>query len=1475
MPITYPFGWLLGELDQNCTEVCQDHGRSCTDGDWAVSSRTHLHTALNEAADEHQTFTGASECTDPAVGISYNPASPYIKWVLANGELVRECYYQNSVPDDVGPISLADGTMIQIGAKTSVCDAAAPRSTAGGAGDLMNHSQRLCKCDPAECYAFVGEEPFLDTCSACVAPPLPPDQSHPYARCTSGTCATGYTFNTDAAENIVCCGGNPVGQFRTLGDPDRIGSCTIQTCDVSEVTAPTNGQFGTNCAEDSLTINHGTSCDLTCNTGYTLSGQPTCSEGTLSSSTATCTECTRQIGCITNGSFFLWGQSGFQMGNACSDVDGLFDKLICDNAGGAAGYYVDTQGTATSCEVGTWSDAGETSTSECQACTRQDGCSTNGSTCSDVDGLYDKLICSPASGAAGYYVDTQGTATICAVDTYSEAGEDSTTGCDACASGTSSDGTATCSPNSCSKPTTPVVGYDLSTMQCSSLTTPIVCETGPTCVTGYTGNPTNEDYSCDTDGTDLTLGGCSPNSCSIPTTPVVGYDLSTMRCSSLTTPIVCETGPTCVTGYTGTPMNDDYSCITHESELTIGGCTIQTCDVSEVTAPTNGQFGTNCAEDSTTINHGTSCDLTCDTGYTLSGQPTCTGEALSSTTATCTIQTCVVSAVTAPTNGQFGTNCAGWSSTTINHGETCDLTCDENFILIDQPSCTETKLSSSTAVCISDQHCIKPISLNYIDNNHSSVLFNDINSETIRNNLKCSPNTYTKGERYLVSLAKLTDNFYNDADGFDSVKIYIKRINGIPKIIDNVTEKYGGMFYKVKIPENINENDYFSTVLPILLIENEGFIDNNIPEYNFVRHVELFPEQLYKIELINGPIVICNNPQTYYELDGCTSERNTCNDWVNEADNDLVRRETDTEIYCNTNDNLIDLSRVINNYSELRGYNETLQELCCNERVCSAYNCPENYIQNDENNNEPIYNDSGIPIPLQKCCIRKTCDDWKQEGNGCGEAEFITDKLGFSKNECCFELCESWNKRTITDNIIARFPNISEEDITNIFDSNNVSSWSTGDYLDKLSNIDNIIDNGSPVILTNCYEGDLLISEKQGDDVLHCCANKNTCISKEWECPTNMFAENDSFFESCYIDNIQDVCPETSENIELCCSEDEKCSDLNCPINYTNKISEKDNFCKGNVCNIQDDMNCCVEKDNCSNLYCGYGYDEKPNRENYNCSGESCNLENDRDTCCIKNEKCMDMTCPLGYYNKPTNLDKLCNSGSCKSSNKLDMLKCCKECPKIQNAKTSICNSGDKSIVLKCEDGFVIEGGLCVKQLGVYDITLTLDGDYEDFIGSENADTKMKNVICDLLKDKISKEECLDLLSINEYNPGSIIMNIKLRELEGVDITEENLDNIFSKGTFIEELNMNIKEKPIIKNNPVESSELLKCYGSLYKHECQYGMKLKANAFQIYGNSDDKCCEVDWDIFKIIGPLILFCFIFILIFFKETLGSIN
>ena len=120
--------------------------------------------------------------------------------------------------------------------------------------------------------------------------------------------------------------------------------------------------------------------------------------------------------------------------------------------------------------------------------------------------------------------------------------------------------------------------------------------------------------------------------------------------------------------------------------------------------PANGQSGGVCSADASTIDHGTECDLSCDSGYTLSGQPSCMGDSLSSVTAACTIQTCDVSVVTQPVNGQYGTICAAGSST-IDHGTQCDLTCDTGYEASGQPSCDQGVLTSRTAICSNIDDC--------------------------------------------------------------------------------------------------------------------------------------------------------------------------------------------------------------------------------------------------------------------------------------------------------------------------------------------------------------------------------------------------------------------------------------------------------------------------------------------------------------------------------------------------------------------------------------------------------------------------------------------------------------------------------------------------------------------------------------------------------------------------------------------------
>ena len=126
------------------------------------------------------------------------------------------------------------------------------------------------------------------------------------------------------------------------------------------------------------------------------------------------------------------------------------------------------------------------------------------------------------------------------------------------------------------------------------------------------------------------------------------------------------------------------------------------CSVSHVAPATNGRLGSRCNVTARSIDHGESCDLVCNAGYTVnsSTQPACTDGNLSSTTSVCTLQTCNISSVTAPINGSFGTSVCLNSSETMNHGESCDLTCGSGYSVIDQPRCVEGNLTSTTATCV-------------------------------------------------------------------------------------------------------------------------------------------------------------------------------------------------------------------------------------------------------------------------------------------------------------------------------------------------------------------------------------------------------------------------------------------------------------------------------------------------------------------------------------------------------------------------------------------------------------------------------------------------------------------------------------------------------------------------------------------------------------------------------------------------------
>jgi len=111
------------------------------------------------------------------------------------------------------------------------------------------------------------------------------------------------------------------------------------------------------------------------------------------------------------------------------------------------------------------------------------------------------------------------------------------------------------------------------------------------------------------------------------------------------------------------------------------------CDAS--VAPTNGAVGT-CTN---SLASGLTCQPTCDSGYTVSGTSSCNAGTLTADAGTLTAATCVPNcdASTAPTNGVVGT-----CTNSLASGSTCQPTCDSGYTVSGTSSCTAGTLTAAT-----------------------------------------------------------------------------------------------------------------------------------------------------------------------------------------------------------------------------------------------------------------------------------------------------------------------------------------------------------------------------------------------------------------------------------------------------------------------------------------------------------------------------------------------------------------------------------------------------------------------------------------------------------------------------------------------------------------------------------------------------------------------------------------------------------
>ena len=123
-----------------------------------------------------------------------------------------------------------------------------------------------------------------------------------------------------------------------------------------------------------------------------------------------------------------------------------------------------------------------------------------------------------------------------------------------------------------------------------------------------------------------------------------------------------------------------------EASSSSPSCPWTTCDASD--SISNGAAGPGCTS---ILAHGSSCSPTCNTGYTLSGQRSCSAGDLSDT-AVCNPNSCDASG--AISNGAPGSAC----TSILAHGSSCSPTCNTGYTLSGQRSCSAGDLSD-TAVC--------------------------------------------------------------------------------------------------------------------------------------------------------------------------------------------------------------------------------------------------------------------------------------------------------------------------------------------------------------------------------------------------------------------------------------------------------------------------------------------------------------------------------------------------------------------------------------------------------------------------------------------------------------------------------------------------------------------------------------------------------------------------------------------------------
>ncbi len=519
---------------------------------------------------------------------------------------------------------------------------------------------------------------------------------------------------------------------------------------------------------------------------------------------------------------------------------------------------------------------------------------------------------------------------------------------------------------------------------------------------------------------------------------------------------------------------------------------------------------------------------------------------------------------------------------------------------------------------------------------------------------------------------------------------------------------------------------------------------------------------------------------------------NTCNEYIYQ----------NTEL-CNQDTNLfydqIDYSvNIPIQYSVDR---EDIHKYCCNiqckdywkrkdNRLCSGQY--KNKVGADE---EYIINESGMYTPYQQCCESKTCQDWINDGNGCSNNRPLygnsNNRIGYTEKDCCYSTCDIW----------------------------------------KLQNIELCPSNQT-------------IPGKVGWSVDECCVKKeNICLFKEFNCPENIELNEEDFQKECDISECRGkgcYCPDTQKNRDICCAGNNKCKTLTCPKNYHLNNENLEKQCIDKECDEEKDRNhCCLENSKCITFDCPSNYIKK-NKDEY-CLGHVCSVE-DIQTCCKEKRICKNMKCPDGFFNNIMNNYHSCYKNHC-SLNDFNIKRCCNECIPVENSVNYKCTDEEDSYATECLPNYLLEDGIC-KQIEKENINviLSLDEDYNSIIIKEDIYGRMKNDICKIIvqhQEEISFEECMELIDVTNITDGSVNIYFTIKnDKNNKKIFEEDIIQIFKESTELPDLTYRIKKVPKISRK----DDKPKCSSFGYDYPCPVNMELRFDSSEIYGNTDDVCC---------------------------------